>query len=47
MMVDHKVSPWAYITGGGIFSYLVLVALAVGTWAHWRRSRLETVATPH
>ena len=37
MMADHKVSPWAYITAGVIWSYLVLIALAVGTWRHARR----------
>ena len=39
MGVDHKVSAWAYLTAGVIWSYLILAAMAVGTWAYSRRIR--------
>ena len=38
MMADRSVGSWAYITGDIIFSYLVVAALAVGTWLHGRAS---------
>ncbi len=31
MMADHRIGGWAYVTGGVIFSYLVLGSLGVGT----------------
>ncbi len=39
MMADRKVNPWAYITGGVIWSYLVMAALAFGAWRHGRATR--------
>jgi len=44
MMVDRTVNPWAYITAGVIWSYLVMIPLAVGTWNCWRRRELSSVS---
>lgn len=44
MMVDRTVNPWAYITAGVIWSYLVMIPLAVGTWNCWRRRGLSSVS---
>lgn len=38
-IIDTTLGEWAYITGGVIFSYLVLAALAGGTWEATRRRR--------
>ncbi len=35
-MLDPTLGAWAYATAGVIFTQLVLVALAVGTWNAWR-----------
>jgi hypothetical protein len=37
--LDPKVGAWAYITAGVIWSYLVLIALAVGTYGRVRERR--------
>lgn len=42
--LDSGVQQWAYITAGVIWSYLVLVALAVGTLGAWRSSAVEKAA---
>ncbi len=34
MSVDNGLHGWAYLTGLIIWSYLILFALAVGTWLH-------------
>lgn len=38
-MVDPRVGALAPYRGGVIWSYAVLVSLAVGTWLHWRGGR--------
>jgi hypothetical protein len=38
-MADLRVGAKAPFTASVIWSYLVLAALAVGTWLHWRGSR--------
>jgi hypothetical protein len=35
-MIDPQVNQWAYLTAIVIFTYLVIIALAVGTWNSWR-----------
>lgn len=40
-LVDRGVAQWAYITAGVIWTYLVLIAMAVGTWNVWRAGRAE------
>lgn len=44
IMADPTVGGWAYITSGVIWSYLVLAALAVGTWNCWQRRRAALLA---
>jgi hypothetical protein len=36
MLADRTMGGWAYMTGGVIFSYLVIASIGVGTWLHWR-----------
>lgn len=38
-LLDRHVGAWAYITAGVIWSYLVILALAVGTYNRWRERR--------
>lgn len=35
-MMDAGLQQWAYITAGVIWTYLLLLALAVGTWNAWQ-----------
>ena len=35
-MIDPALQQWAYITAGVIWTYLVLVTIAIGTWNAWR-----------
>ncbi len=35
-MTDYRVGALAPFTAGVIWSYLVLLTLMIGTWAHWR-----------
>lgn len=37
--IDPKAGAWAYATASVIFSYLMLYALAFGTWGAWREQR--------
>lgn len=47
-MIDSHVRPWAYITAGVIWSYAVLIALAVGAYNRWReRRQLEAPRPAH
>jgi hypothetical protein len=39
MLIDKSVRAWAYVTAGVIWSYLILAALALGTWNTWRGAR--------
>jgi hypothetical protein len=43
-MADRTLGAWAYISGGVLFGYLAVFALAVGTIAQWRRSLREPQA---
>ena len=47
-MVDPALEQWAYITAGIIWTYLLMAALAVGTWNAWRRraAQRQETATP-
>lgn len=36
-MIDPQLHQWAYITAIVIWTYLLIAALAVGTWNTWRR----------
>lgn len=36
-MIDPNLHQWAYITAIVIWTYLLIAALAVGTWNTWRR----------
>lgn len=45
-LIDRSVAQWAYITAGVIWTYLVLIAMAVGTWNAWRDARSEARAQP-
>lgn len=38
--VDRQLAAYTYLTGSVLWSYLVKVALAVGTWDAWRRRAL-------
>lgn len=38
-LMDPSLGAWAYVTAGVIWSYLVLFALAWGTWGYWRAGR--------
>jgi hypothetical protein len=38
-IVDPMLPKWAYVTAGVIWTYLVLAAIAVGTWNAWRGRR--------
>lgn len=38
-MIDPALQQWAYITAIVIWTYLILIALAVGVWNHWRGER--------
>jgi uncharacterized membrane protein len=42
-MLDRTLGAWAYATAGVIFTQLVLVSIAVGTWNAWR-SRYPAIA---
>jgi hypothetical protein len=35
-LLDPNVGAWAYVTAGVIWTYLLLLALAFGTWSRWR-----------
>jgi hypothetical protein len=35
-MIDKAMGSWAYATAAVIWAYLVIIALAVGTWNTWR-----------
>jgi hypothetical protein len=35
-LIDAGLAPWAYVTAGVIWTYLVMGALAVGTYEAWR-----------
>lgn len=37
MLADDGVRAWAYITALILWSYMVLITLAVGTYSYWRR----------
>ena len=43
-MVDPRVGARAPYRAIVIWSYLIIAALAVGTWLHWRRQARESVA---
>jgi hypothetical protein len=43
LLIDNKVGAWAYITAGVIWTYLLLFALAFGTWGSWRERQLAKV----
>jgi hypothetical protein len=46
-VVDSSVGAWAYLTGGVIWGYLSLFALAYGTWGAWKaRRQLARAAAP-
>jgi len=38
-MIDPHVQAWAYITAGVIWTYAVVIALAVGAYNRWRERR--------
>jgi hypothetical protein len=38
-LIDKGVAQWAYITAGVIWTYLVLLAMGIGTWNVWRERR--------
>ena len=40
ILIDAGVHARAYLQGLAIWSYLVLLSLAIGTWLHWRDQRL-------
>lgn len=40
-VMDAGLQQWAYITAGVIWTYLLLVALGVGTWNAWRAGRAQ------
>jgi hypothetical protein len=42
MLVDHRVRPIAYFIGVEISSYLILLALAIGTWLEGSDRRRRT-----
>lgn len=42
-VVDTNVSPWAYITAALIWGYMLVGALAFGTWSTWRRRQLTEI----
>jgi hypothetical protein len=44
--LDHTVGNWAYVTAGIIWGYLLVAALAVGTFTHWRWGRGASPADP-
>jgi hypothetical protein len=37
--LDPTLGNWAYVTAGIIWGYLLVAALAVGTFTHWRQGR--------
>jgi hypothetical protein len=41
IMADRTISGRAYYVAAVIWSYLVVIALAAGTWSAWRRRRLS------
>lgn len=45
-IIDPTLPRWAYITAGVIWTYLVLSAIAVGTWNVWREGRQASAAAP-
>lgn len=45
-MIDPQVNQWAYLTAIVIFTYLVIIALAVGTWNSWRARAPSQGADP-
>ena len=47
-IADHSVGGWAYITAGVIWSYALLITVAVGAFNHWRENTsLRGQAFPH
>ncbi len=40
ILIDLGVHARAYLQGLAIWSYLVLLSLAIGSWRHWRDERL-------
>ena len=44
--VDRRLSAWASITASVIWTYLILGALAVGTWNAWRARQPAASADP-
>lgn len=38
ILADEGVRAWAYMTALILWSYLVLITLAVGTYSYWRRT---------
>ena len=43
-IIDPGVMAWAYATAQVIFTQLVVVAIGVGVWNHWRETRALPVA---
>jgi hypothetical protein len=44
MLIDKGVRAWAYVTAGVIWSYLILIALGVGTWNVWQARRHPAIS---
>lgn len=44
--MEAGVRAWAYVTAGVIWSYLILIALAVGTWNAWRARQPAASGAP-
>ncbi|WP_374469367.1 hypothetical protein [Phenylobacterium sp.] len=40
-LLDPGVGDWAYVTAGVIWTYLLLLALALGTWNRWREFEIR------
>jgi hypothetical protein len=40
-LIDPLLQGWAYLTAIIIWTYLILITLAVGTWNSWRRRQHE------
>jgi len=38
-LISPRQAAWAFVTMGVIWSYLVLFALALGVWRHWKASQ--------
>ncbi|MDB5446748.1 MAG: hypothetical protein JWQ97_2065 [Phenylobacterium sp.] len=43
-MIDPSLQQWAYMTAIVIWTYLIFIALGVGTWNTWRARRQPTNA---